>query len=338
MQGGFGVTMNWDKKKVVVTGGAGFIGINLVKALCAAGADVLVLDLPGADFSALPVNSGSLRCDILDKGCLESAVSDADFVFHLAARTDLSGKSLDSYKVNFVGTANLLDALKSNTRLTKFIHFSTQLVVGLFDETRFINEHEPYRTKTLYGHSKILAEKTVMEKCPLYGIPFIILRPTSVYGPHGKEPYRDLFLTIKNRRYFHIGKADNLISMVYVKNIVDQCMYLASVETHDRVFFGNDMYPYTMRAFANAVAAYFGYDVPTVPYSIAFTAAYALGILKVMGIDVPLYPFRLRNIRANCCYDIGNSMKVGYIPRYALLDGVKECLDWYVGNDPDFQK
>jgi nucleoside-diphosphate-sugar epimerase len=325
------------EKKVLVTGGAGFIGVNLVNALVESGANVDVLDLPTADFSSLPVGINQIKINLLELDQLEHDLLDYDFVFHLAAKTDLSGKNLADYAVNFEGTQLLIDSIRESKHLQKFVFYSTQLVVGIFNETRFIPTDEPYRTKTIYGQSKIIGEMITQDLCETYSIPYCIVRPTSVFGPFGKVPYRDFFLSIKNGPYFHIGKANNLISMVFVKNLVDQTLFLAINEnSNGMIFFGNDLHPYTMRQFVDVVAAFYDKSVPTIPKIIVYPVAYLLGILKLIGIPVPLYPFRLHNMTANYCYDIGNSLKLGYYPRFSLSKAIEETLSWYEINDPDF--
>jgi len=328
----------YTNQNVVVTGGAGFIGINLVQELCNLGARVTVIDLPSVDFSPLPPDVNIVRGNILDMSVCETACMDADYVFHLAAKTDLNGKNLDYYVANYEGTKNIIEAIKLNKHIKRFVLFSTQLVVGIFNETRFIDQNEPYKTKTFYGQSKILAEKTTIQDCRKYGVPYIIIRPTSVYGQHGKEPYRDFLLAIKRRRYFHIGKANNLISMVYVKNVVEQTLFLSgNDEANNQIFFSNDFVPYTMREFSDAIGEYFGYRIATISDIIVYPATYFLGILKALGFNVILYPFRLTNIKANYCYNIGNSIKLGYFPKYDLHDGVRDTLDWYVTYDTAFK-
>jgi nucleoside-diphosphate-sugar epimerase len=203
-------------------------------------------------------------------------------------------------------------------------------VVGLFNETRFIDETEPYRTKTHYGQSKIEGEKVVTEYCVKAHMPYTIIRPTSVYGPWGEAPYRAFFQTIKKRRYFHVGKANNLVSWVYVKNLVNLTITTSlSKEAANETYFGNDFHPYTMREIVDAVARYYKIAIPTVPNVVITPAAYALGLLKVMGLNVPIYPFRLKNIKANYCYDIEKSIRIGYRPHYDLTKGIHETLDWY---------
>lgn len=320
-------------KHVLVTGGCGFIGVNLVADLLRRGAEVSVLDLPSANWSRLPEGVRTIKADILVKEDLVNAVDDTDIVYHLAARTDLDGSRLEDYKVNYEGTGNLVEAA-AKAGVQRFVFYSTQLVVGLFNETRFLDETEPYRTRTPYGASKIEGERVVIARCRGTGTAYTIIRPTSVYGPWGRAPYRDFFRTIKRRRYFHIGKASNLVSLVYVKNLIDLTV-LASLSdlAKDEIYFGNDFHPYTMKEFANSVAEYYGVGVPTMPSALATLIAYAFALPKRVGLNVPLYPFRLRNIKSNYCYDIGKSVVLGYRPSYGLGQGVTETLDWYERND-----
>ncbi|SRR6266436_462457 len=321
----------------LVTGGAGFIGTNLINALVARGVSVTALDRPSARFSHLPPTCSVIKVDLLDAAGLSNLSSDFDYVFHLAARGDLDGKTVDDYRTNFVGTENLLKRVAS-ARVKRFIYYSTLLATGIWNETRFINEEEQPRTTTLYGQSKILGEQTTQRLCETAAVPWTVIRPVSVYGPYGHVPYRDFFLTIKRRQYFHIGAASNLVSLVHVDNLCELTLLLAAQPcAANQVFFGGEMYPYTMRQFADAAARHFGVQLRTLPLAVAWTAAYALGAFKQLGMNVPLYPYRLQTIRTNYCADIRKSLACGYQPALGLEDGIKKTLDWYQQNDPAFK-
>lgn len=332
------LSSNYKNRKVLITGGAGFIGINLANELNRLGAKVTVIDKNDKPFVNLHKNISKQKANITKIKELRLINNKYDYVFHLAARTDINSNDVSDYFENYEGTEKLLKWLDKKN-LKRFVFYSTQLVVGLFNETRFIDENEPYKTKTAYGESKILGEKVVNKYCKQNKISYVIIRPTSVYGPYGKEPYRDFFLTIKNKRYFNIGKANNLVSLCYVKNLINLTLLLGlNGQADSHIFFGNDFHPYTMKEISDCVSNYFGYNLMSVPDLIAYFAAYFLGIFKLIGIKVPLYPFRLKNIKANYCYDIKNSVQLGYLPKYDLEDGLKETLDWYVKNDKDFRK
>ncbi len=294
------------------------------------GAIVTVLDQRSADWTRLPEEVGQIEADILQPSDLAGACDGIEILYHLAARTDLDGVSRDDYRVNFQGTRNLIDEAAKARQLKRFVFYSTQLVVGLFDETRFIDEGEPYRTKTPYGESKIEAERVVKASCGEANIPFTIIRPTSVYGPWGGAPYKEFFETIRKGRYLHVGRAGNLVSLTYVKNLVDLTILTSlSVQAENEVYFGNDFHPYTMREFVEVAADYYGVRIRTVPSAVMTLIAYVGGALRLLGIKVPIYPFRLKNIKANYCYDVHKSIRLGYDPQYGLVDGVRETLDWY---------
>lgn len=264
-----------------------------------------------------------------------SGLEDIDIAYHLAARTDLDGSGPEDYVVNTQGTANLIHAMSRAGFQGRFLHYSTQLVVGLFGETRFIDASEPYRTATAYGQSKIDSELIVERECSRGGIEFTIVRPTSVYGPFGGSPYREFFQTIKRGRYVHVGRADNLVSLAYVKNLIDMTLLLSvHPEAASNVYFGTDFHPYTMREVVDEVASHYGVRIRQVPAWIVTVGAYVLGAFKALGLNVPLYPFRLRNMRMSYCYDVQPSVRLGYDPRYGLREGMRETLAWYDMHDP----
>ena len=324
------MTTSLRNKKVLVTGSSGFIGVNLIIELLKEGALVTALDLPSTNWEKLPSDVKQVKADILNKPDLDNIFEDIQIIYHLAAKTDLDGKNKSDYKVNYEGTLNVLEKAAKSRSLERFIFYSTQLVVGLFNEKRFIDETEAYKTKTFYGESKIEGEKTVIAFCNKFNIPFTIIRPTSVYGPWGETPYKEFFSAIKKNHYFHIGKASNLVSWVYVKNLVNLTL-LASVHEKaiNEIYFGNDLHPYSMRDVVNEVANYYKIKVRTIPNMIITPIAYIFGFFKLVGFKVPIYPFRLRNMKMTYCYNIQKSLALGYKPAYDLKSGIKETLDWY---------
>jgi nucleoside-diphosphate-sugar epimerase len=326
-----------ENKKVIVSGGTGFIGINLVNELLNAGAAVTVIDINEQYVSEFIGEVNFIKADFRDAEAYKAELNECEFYFHLAAKVDLTGKRVEDCAVNYEGISILLEALKGNKKLRRFIFYSTQLVIGVFNEARVLDESEPYKTKTLYGESKISGEKIVVEKCTGYKIPYTIIRPTSVFGPFGKEPYRDYFLTIKKGWYFNIGKADNLISLVYVGNLVGQTLFLATHPgAQNETFMGNDCYPYTMHQFASEVANFWKINLITVPKVIIYPVLYFLGFLKMLHINVPIYLFRLKNIVSSYCYSIKKSINLGYVPKTSFSEPINIALNWYDQMDKAF--
>lgn len=118
-----------------------------------------------------------------------------------------------------------------------------------------------------------------------------------------------------------------------MKNLVSLTVSLSlNEQAKNQTYFGNDFHPYTMKEIVNTIGSYYKVNIPTVPSVIMTVVAYGFGFLKLFGLKVPIYPFRLKNIKANYCYDIQKSIEAGYLPTYDLKSGINETLDWYESN------
>ena len=151
---------DFSNTRILVTGAAGFIGKNLLEKLLAFDCEIYALDKAArpADFAE---KITYLQTDLLSENIFhQSKTNKFDYVFHLAARTDLDGKTLDEYRENTRGTENLIRQIDTIS-LKRFVFYSTQLVVGLHNQTRFLDSYEPYSPNTIYGQSKVVAEKIV---------------------------------------------------------------------------------------------------------------------------------------------------------------------------------
>jgi UDP-glucose 4-epimerase len=171
--------------RVLVTGGAGFIGRRLVKALLGTGAEVTVADLrEPAEPGVRPV-VGDLR----DPSVAARAVSPgADAIFHLAAITSVL-KSLDdpagTYATNVAATASLLELARTHG-VKSFLLASTNAVVGDVGRS-VITEQSPLRPLTPYGATKAAGEMLVNCYSAAYGVTGCSLRFSNVYGPGMQE-------------------------------------------------------------------------------------------------------------------------------------------------------
>lgn len=172
--------------KALVTGGAGFIGSNIVKLLLKKGYKVIVLDnlstgyrhnllsLPEVEF---------IEADILDTSAVTSAMNSVDVVFHLAASVgnvrSLENPILDS-KINVLGTLNILQAAR-RFDVQKVVYSSS---AAIFGELKYlpIGEDHPLDPDTPYAVSKLAGEKYCLSYARLYDIEAICLRYFNVYG------------------------------------------------------------------------------------------------------------------------------------------------------------
>jgi UDP-glucose 4-epimerase len=177
-----------SRERVLVTGGAGFIGSNLVGALVAAGCDVTVLDNLSSGYRSNLDPYPEVRFiegDIRDQDAVDAAVQGAEVVFHLAASVG-NKRSIDDpiadAEINVLGTLRMLDAARRH-RVRKVVASSS---AGIFGELKTlpIREDHPIEPDTPYGSTKLCSEKLCLAFSKLYDLEAVCLRYFNVYGPN----------------------------------------------------------------------------------------------------------------------------------------------------------
>lgn len=179
--------------RVLVTGGAGFIGSHLVDLLLQEGEEVTVLD----DFSTGSIdnlleaqNTGSVRLvkgSVLNGEALEAAIDGCDRAYHLAVqcvRKSL-GAPIENHHVNATGTLQVLEAARRR-RFKRFVYCSSSEVYGSVS-TGLLNEDLLCRPVTVYGAAKLAGELYTDAYHQTYGLPTITVRPFNAYGPRAHE-------------------------------------------------------------------------------------------------------------------------------------------------------
>jgi UDP-glucose 4-epimerase len=192
--------------KVVVTGGAGFIGSHLVDQLVARGNRVTVVDdFSSGELANLAAHDGSraveiVRADVRDLAAMERAFQGADLAFHLATncvRLSLTDP-LTNHDVNASGTLNtLLAAKKGGAR--RYVYCSSSEVYGniaatLAETGKLLAEDSPKLPTTIYGASKLVGEHYTLAFHQTHGLPALVVRPFNAYGPrsHVDGPYGEV--------------------------------------------------------------------------------------------------------------------------------------------------
>lgn len=179
--------------RILVTGGAGFIGSHLVYELLNQGFKVRVLEKPGVNIKHLPENNLEIiRADITERENLKNAVSGCSIVFHLAADPNLWRKSRSNYHVvNYIGARNVIEtALEMGVK--KIVHASTESILTLKNQSDEITENQRVGIKDSIGsycRSKMRAELFALGLGSM-GAPVIVVNPTLPVGPgdHGLSP------------------------------------------------------------------------------------------------------------------------------------------------------
>ena len=171
--------------KALVTGGAGFIGSNLVSYLLQKGAEVRVIDNLSSGYleNLEGLSVEFIHADIRDLDACVRACEGRDVVFHLAAsvgrQRSIDYPQLDS-EINLIGTINILEAMRK-TAVPKIIYSSSAAIFGEL-LTEAIDESHPQNADSPYGVSKLAAEKMVLAYADIHGINAVCLRYFNIYG------------------------------------------------------------------------------------------------------------------------------------------------------------
>ena len=183
--------------KSLVTGGAGFIGSNLVETLLGIGHTVVCVDNESSDAHDKPYwnnNSINIRGDIRDYTLMSSAMENVDYVFHLAAEARIQPaieNPINAVSVNDLGTATVLQCAREN-QVKKFMFSSTSAAYGRNDspnvETQSPDPLNPYSVTKLNG------ENLCRMYTELFGLPTVIFRYFNVYGP--RQPVRGQYAPV----------------------------------------------------------------------------------------------------------------------------------------------
>ncbi len=193
--------------KILVTGGAGFLGSHLVDSLVARGHALTCFDRVSSRWA--PTEVRQIVGDLLDSGAVAEAVHGQDAVYHLAGFADLNAaktRPLDTVRVNIVGTVQLLEAMRA-ARVARFLFASTAYVYS--------------REGGFYRCSKQACESYVEEHSRTFGTEYTILRYGSLYGPRTDETngvHRLLRGAMTEGRIVYSGGPDDIREYIHVED------------------------------------------------------------------------------------------------------------------------
>lgn len=312
--------------KILVTGASGFIGTNLIEDLISKEYEVCNIDI---NAPKIPQRNNIWKnVDIRDYVSFEKAVLsfNPDYLVHLAARTDLDGKSMDDYSANVIGVKNLMNIIHKLPNLKKVIITSSKFVTR---NGYKIKDQRDYCPHTKYGESKVETENKVWENKPQCD--WCIIRPTSIWGPWFGVPYRNFFDMVMRRMYFHIGNIKCYKTYGYIGNAIYQIEQLLFTETSDennKVFYIGDEPAYEINEWADEIANEFGFKVPTVPVFFVKCLAKYGDFLGIFKIHFPMQSFRFWNMTHDGVNDMSNTYVIAPEKKYTRLEGIKATIAW----------
>lgn len=234
--------------KVLVTGGAGFIGSHLVERLLREGRRVVVLDNLAtgrpSNLEGLPGEAELHRVDVSDAEAIRPLFEGVDQVFHLAALADIVPsieRPLDYYRANVTGTVSVLEAARS-AGVRRFLYAASSSCYGVCD-TFPTPETAPIRPAYPYALTKYLGEECVLHWGQVYGLPVVSLRLFNVYGPRHRTAgtYGAVFGVFLKQKLAGspltiVGTGEQTRDFTYVTDVADAFVTAAASDVAGEVF------------------------------------------------------------------------------------------------------
>lgn len=319
----------------LVTGGAGFLGINLVRFLHSRGHKVASLDIVKFDYKDMNDKVEIITGDIRDKDIVEKSVQGRDIIVHTAAALPLY-KPEDIYSTDIDGTRNMLEAGKK-AGIKRFIHISSTAVYGIPDHHPLL-EDDKLDGVGPYGKAKILAEEECL-KMRKEGMCVPILRPKSFIGPERLGVFDLLYdWALDGRGFPMIGNGKNRYQLLDVEDLCEAIYLCATLDekiVNDTFNIGAKEFT-TMREDYQAVLdkAGHGKKIKSLPEKpIIFT----LRVLEAMKLS-PLYKWVYETASKDSFVSIEKAEKIlGYKPKYSNKDALLRNFQWYIEHRDEFK-
>ena len=320
--------------KILITGGSGFIGTNLIESLRSTNSTLLNLDIRP------PLNPAHATHwkfqDILVKEALCEAFRtfQPDHVIHLAARADCDENTTveEGYRANTEGTSNVIAAIQSCPSVSRTVITSTQYVHG---PGHLPTDDEDYEPHTVYGQSKVLTEKITRQAN--LSCTWTIIRPTNVWGPWHLRYRREFLRVLRTGLYLHPGGAACIKSYAYVGNVVNQIRGILEAPIKDvsgaTLYVGDN--PLALLDWVNAFSlALLKKKTPVIPRSAMIVLAKMGDIISSMtGKPFLITTSRYQSMVQDYNTPMQNTFAILGPVRHSLDDGVRLTLEWLKAYD-----
>jgi GlcNAc-P-P-Und epimerase len=323
---------------ILITGGSGFIGTNLIDMLLENNYTVLNIDLKAPYKHEHDVYWK--ECNILDFSKTKDMFEkfQPEYVVHLAAKTDTDPhNTLEDYKVNTEGTNNVIECIKSIQSIKRVIITSTQFVFQA--EGLQPQYDEDYWPHTIYGESKVIAEQET-RKANLT-CAWTIIRPTNVWGPwHLRYPY-EFWKTLSQGLYIHPSGKKVVRSYAYIGNVVWQIQKILMSEVtviNKKTFYVGDE-PIDLKDWVNGFSLrQIGRNVIVVPRALVKVLSYLGDIFKKIGIKFPITSSRYKSMTTSNAAPMRKTIDTFGPPPYSLEEGIRETVEWIKEYHPQLIK
>ena len=319
--------------KALVTGGGGFLGQAIVRALRQRGTGVRSFSRHAHDgLQALGVEQ--LRGDIADPGAVSAAVQGCEIVYHVAARPGIWGNYEDYHLPNVAGTQNVIDACRAHA-VRRLVYTSSPSVVFDGRDMEGVDESAPYPAhyEAHYPRTKALAEQLVRAANDAQ-LATVSLRPHLIWGPGDNHLLPRLAARAKAGQLARIGSRANRIDTVYVDNAAEAHLQAAErlapgSPVAGKVYFISQGEPVPLWEMVNRLLVAAGAPPVTrqVPVWLAMALAWGFETAhRVSGnaSEPRLTRFVVRELSTAHWFDISAARRdFGYAPRISIAEGLE---------------
>ena len=323
--------------KVLVTGGTGFIGSNLIEKLVARNYEVYTIAKDSMNIEFLKsLNVKVLEHDLNDLPDLESDLRDVDYIYHLAGVTRTINKN-DYYLGNYHATRNFLKVCKQSCKkLKRFVYLSSLAAVGPSLDGKPVDEETPYHPVSHYGKSKMMGELEVIRSSNK--LPITILRPSAVYGPRERDMF-EYFKLVKRGIKPVIGFNQKKLNLIFCDDLVDSIIAAGEhPNSINEIYFVGSEQAYTTHQIGEAIAL--AQNKSPICIRIPHLMVYAIGLVEEIfskTLKRPVF-LNLQKVRESVqkkwdCSIQKIKNEVGFHPRVSLSEGMEKTFEWYVAQE-----
>lgn len=322
-------------KKFLITGGAGFLGINLIRYLLKEGHTIISLDIADFDYSDAIDKITVVKGDIRDRSTVDRCMAGVDIVVHTAAALPLYKKE-DIYSTDVEGTRNIVDSAYKNG-VERVVHISSTAVYGIPDHHPLV-ETDKLEGVGPYGEAKILAEEVCLEYRKK-GMCIPIIRPKSFIGPERLGVFALFYdWAMDGKNFPMIGSGNNRYQFLDVEDLCD-AIYLTctldKVKVNDIFNIGAKEFT-TMKKDYQSVLDYAGHGRKIVGFP-AKPMIWTLRLLEFFHLS-PLYKWVYETACEDSFVSIEKAEKIlGFKPKFSNKDALIRNYVWYLNNLHKFQ-
>jgi 2-alkyl-3-oxoalkanoate reductase len=321
--------------EILVTGGNGFLGRHVVKALRERGISVRVLALPSEDTRSLEIQGVDVyRGDIRDPQAVGAAVTRVEGVLHLAGMMGLWRPMEDYRAVNVTGTENVCRAALAEG--ARVVHVSSWTVYGMGLGEPVREDHPLRPLREPYAMTKAEGDACVQRMIAEDQLRAVIIRPGTIFGPGSILNFGRIADRLRGGRWIIVGSGRNALPLVYVSDVVRGLLLALDRPSAlgEAYNIGNDL-PLSQREFLTVLAREIGAKPPRlrVPYRILYTAAslaerFAELTRSKREPVVTRHGVNLFGTDNRHAIDKAER-ELGYTPQVPLTEGIRLAAAWY---------